>query len=75
MKNYLACCLVFLFSLCVSCKKNTPVVNNCPKGPVSQNCICPLVTNYVCGCNNKTYDNSCYAECDGITSYTPGRCP
>lgn len=73
MKKYFICIIILLFSGLISCKKNTP--NNCVKGPVNPNCICPLVINYVCGCNNQTYENSCNAECDGITSYTPGRCP
>lgn len=29
----------------------------------------------VCGCNNKTYSNSCVAECHGITDYKEGACP
>jgi hypothetical protein len=28
----------------------------------------------VCGCNKKTYSNSCVAECHGIKEYTKGEC-
>jgi hypothetical protein len=73
MKKYFTCIILLIFTGFISCKKNT--ADNCVKGPVNQNCVCPLVVSYVCGCNNQTYENSCYAACDGITSFTPGRCP
>jgi Kazal-type serine protease inhibitor domain len=38
-------------------------------------CICTEQYDPVCGCNQQTYGNSCMAECDGITDYTPGKCP
>ena len=28
----------------------------------------------VCGCNNITYSNNCYATILGVTSYTQGEC-
>jgi hypothetical protein len=58
--------------LLTACKKDK---NNCVQGPVNTNCICPGVINKVCGCNNRTYENACQAECDGITTYTTGQCP
>jgi len=73
MKTLLTLLLFFISLSFISCKKDN--ANNCVKGPVNTNCVCPLLINYVCGCNNQTYDNSCYAECDGITNYTMGRCP
>lgn len=36
-------------------------------------CVCLTVYKPVCGCNNKTYSNSCHAECSGVT-YTEGAC-
>ncbi|MDQ6889627.1 MAG: hypothetical protein M3Z56_05075 [Bacteroidota bacterium] len=65
--------MLLFFAGLISCKKDTAI--KCIQGAVNPNCNCPLVTNYVCGCNNQTYDNSCYAACDGITTYTIGRCP
>ncbi len=29
----------------------------------------------VCGCDGKTYSNSCQATNAGVTSYTQGECP
>ena len=36
--------------------------------------VCIEVYQPVCGCDNNTYSNSCYAERDGITSWTDGEC-
>lgn len=38
---------------------------------INPNCICG--TNYqpVCGCNGQLYSNMCFAQCDGVTYWTP----
>lgn len=38
-----------------------------------ESCICPLVFDPVCGCNNQTYSNACFAACE-VRSFTPGAC-
>ena len=42
-------------------------------GEITNNCS-PSLVEPVCGCNGVTYQNSCYAEVNGLTSYTPGSC-
>ena len=42
---------------------------------INNDCVCTLQYDPVCGCNNKTYGNSCIAGCSGITEFTPGECP
>ena len=40
----------------------------------SDDCVCTMQYDPVCGCNDKTYSNACEAECHGITTYTTGPC-
>tara|TARA_Y100000589_G_scaffold179942_1_gene170348 strand:- start:5232 stop:5483 length:252 start_codon:yes stop_codon:yes gene_type:complete len=80
MKNLFLISTLFIAFL--SCEKN----NNCLSSPSVHSGICidPALINDtiacieiaepVCGCDGVTYDNYCYAEKAGITSYVPGKC-
>ena len=41
---------------------------------INPDTICPFVIAPVCGCDGNTYENSCYAEVAGVTSWTNGAC-
>lgn len=40
-------------------------------GPIN---ACPQHIDYVCGCNDVTYDNECFAKAAGVVSWTDGSC-
>ena len=49
-------------TLCVDSSKITPGVG------------CIALWEPVCGCNGKTYSNTCYAKVSGVQSYVTGEC-
>ncbi len=69
MKN-LFFCLLFLAALfATGCDQPIPCVES-----IKPDCVCIQIYEPVCGCNLKTYGNSCEAECAGIMQYTKGEC-
>jgi hypothetical protein len=62
---------LLLLSNLVACKSS--LSNECQE-MAKENCMCTKQYDPVCGCNQKTYGNSCEAECNGITNYTKGAC-
>jgi hypothetical protein len=41
---------------------------------IDETSVCIEIYDPVCGCNNMTYSNSCYASINGVVDYTSGRC-
>jgi len=41
---------------------------------IQEDCFCTQEYRPVCGCNFKTYANSCIARCSGIDEYRMGPC-
>ncbi|MDB2520775.1 Kazal-type serine protease inhibitor family protein [Flavobacteriaceae bacterium] len=60
------------------------IISACGKEEQSSDCIdtdkieltkaCIEIYKPVCGCDNKTYSNSCFAGINGLKSWTEGTC-
>ena len=74
MKNFLLPLFFALVCLglpaCKSAEK-TPCVD---PSRINEDAICIEIYKPVCGCDGKTYGNSCVADNAGVTSYKEGEC-
>lgn len=65
-------CLLLIAAMVTSCGETQPCVdlNN-----VNNTAICNNTFDPVCGCDNFTYQNKCFAERAGVVSWIGGPCP
>tara|TARA_B100000524_G_scaffold347777_1_gene250492 strand:+ start:1995 stop:2285 length:291 start_codon:yes stop_codon:yes gene_type:complete len=68
--------IIFLTFFVISCAKDSDDINCVDEDLILQNIgtICVEVYEPVCGCNNETYSNECYARKAGIVSFADGEC-
>ena len=74
MKKSLLLSVSLLAALPFSCKTSSQVACIDP-AKIDKERACIMIYDPVCGCDGKTYSNSCLAEINGLISYTKGECP
>lgn len=65
---------VLLLSVTMCDKNDQDIVEDCVADPQDPNTVCIEIYDPVCGCNNITYPNECYAGASNVSSWTEGAC-
>ena len=66
---------VIVLFLSFGCNSDDDNVDSCiDESKINLNAVCIEIYDPVCGCDDKTYPNSCYAESAGVISFTNGEC-
>ena len=64
--------IVFIF-LVTMCEQDDGL-SSCKIKPKSPDAACIEIYKPVCGCDDITYSNACYAETTGVLRWTQGAC-
>ena len=75
MKEYILALFIGLSFTGCQQEKNILSSENCiDESLISDDTICIEIYAPVCGCNDETYPNDCYAENTGVIEWTEGEC-
>ncbi|MGB0377040.1 MAG: hypothetical protein ACPGC5_07610 [Flavobacteriaceae bacterium] len=64
----------FLLFICYTCQDSTEDNSCINPDNINPEAVCYEIYQPVCGCNQQTYSNDCYARAAGVRSFTTGSC-
>ena len=66
---------IYILLLLLGCKEEFIVPYTCiDEDKIDEQAVCIEIYQPVCGCNAKTYSNTCYAKRAGLISWKDGEC-
>ncbi|MGB2086946.1 MAG: hypothetical protein ACPHUE_07465 [Flavobacteriaceae bacterium] len=68
--KYAILSFLILITMCEKEDDQTSCINE----PISTDTVCIEIYEPVCGCNDTTYSNTCYAAASGVSTWTEGEC-
>jgi hypothetical protein len=65
---------ILTIALLFACEKEKQISDCIDLNKIDLTKACIELYKPVCGCDNRTYSNSCFAEINGLNSWTEGAC-